>query len=212
VPETPDEELVRRLLADARHDEPVPADVAAHLDAVLADLAGPRVPEGVTPLRAPQRVRRRRWGVALVAAAAAVTAIAVAPRIGSPGGGSDDSTASDSAGASSSRSAGGKSLDEGPAAQAAGVALLHRDTLAADVRAARARLAASPHALQSQGPESLAPGCGADDRGPGSALAARLDGRDVVLVLRPPAGGRQVADVLACGTARVLASVTLPAP
>ena len=35
---TPAEEQVRRLLADARHDEPMPDDVAERLDRVLADL------------------------------------------------------------------------------------------------------------------------------------------------------------------------------
>ena len=35
---TPTEEQVRRLLADARHTEPMPDDVAARLDGVLADL------------------------------------------------------------------------------------------------------------------------------------------------------------------------------
>ncbi|SFC90853.1 hypothetical protein SAMN04487968_11419 [Nocardioides terrae] len=206
MPETPDEELVRRLLADARHDEPMPADVAARLDSVLGDLAadGPR-PAEVTPLRRPDRTGRRRWAVALVAAAAAVVAIAVAPRISmSPSGGeSSDSTAADSAGGTSSGSAAGKSL---------GAAVLHRDTLAADVRAARRRLSASLHALQSQGPTELASGCAPADWGPGSPAPALLDGQDVVLVLRPPAGDRQVVDVLECGTARQLASVTLPAP
>ena len=68
---TPDEtEAVRRLLAEARHDEPLPADLAARLDEVLAGLVAGReeaeepAPATVVPLR------RRRWPQVLVAAAA----------------------------------------------------------------------------------------------------------------------------------------------
>ena len=70
------EDRVRRLLADARHDEGVPDDVAARLDHVLAGLAdGTAVDEraddgaGVTSLAAH---RRRRASYLLVAAAAVV--------------------------------------------------------------------------------------------------------------------------------------------
>ena len=44
-----EEERVRRLLADARHTEPMPDEVVARLDGVLADLAetaGPRAHRG----------------------------------------------------------------------------------------------------------------------------------------------------------------------
>ena len=68
-------EAVRRLLAGARHDEGIPDDVAARLDAVIADLAA----EGVeAPARTDEPTReaevipfrRRRWPQVLVAAAA----------------------------------------------------------------------------------------------------------------------------------------------
>ena len=45
---TPEQESeVRRLLAEARHDEPVPADVAARLETTLADLVAARTAEEV---------------------------------------------------------------------------------------------------------------------------------------------------------------------
>jgi hypothetical protein len=69
-------EAVRRLLAGARHDEGIPGDVAARLDAMIADLAAERV-EG-TPAASDEAPReavvialhRRRWPQVLVAAAA----------------------------------------------------------------------------------------------------------------------------------------------
>jgi len=61
-------EAVRRLLAGARHDEGIPDEVAARLEAVLADLSTERA----TPVRREAEVipLRRRWPKVLVAAAA----------------------------------------------------------------------------------------------------------------------------------------------
>jgi hypothetical protein len=76
---TPEEEQVRRLLADARYTQPVPDDVAARLDAVLADLRDedPAAPVPAAVLQQPADLaaaRRRRHHVRswLVAAAAVV--------------------------------------------------------------------------------------------------------------------------------------------
>ena len=68
---TPPEEQVRRLLADARHDEPMPDDVADRLDRVLADLQDEsrRTP---APIDLAARRRRRIARNVLVAAAAVV--------------------------------------------------------------------------------------------------------------------------------------------
>ncbi|KQY57421.1 MULTISPECIES: hypothetical protein [unclassified Nocardioides] len=83
-------EAVRRLLADARHDEPMPAEVAARLDDVLADLSGERAtsPEATSPEAASSDVtsdadgavvvplaerrerKARRWPAVLLSAAA----------------------------------------------------------------------------------------------------------------------------------------------
>ena len=88
----PGHDAVRRMLADARVDEPVPADVAARLDATLAALQEERsAPAPVVPLR-------RRFGRVLVAAAAVVVVgagaagIAQVARTG-PGSGSADRAA-----------------------------------------------------------------------------------------------------------------------
>lgn len=125
-PETPDEAgadpvldpataaAVRRLLAEARHDEPTPPAVVARLDATLADLraeraappappaAGSPAPSGLPPRPSggvPVDLaahRRRRRGTLLLAAAAAVVAVGVGgvvvPQLGGQG---DSSVSSD---------------------------------------------------------------------------------------------------------------------
>lgn len=205
MPETPDEELVRRLLADARHDAPMPADVVARLDDVLEGLADER--RATVPARR-HGPRRRRWATALVAAAAVVVA-GVAVRAGWPGG--ETSSSSGAASSTADSSAGEKSDNAAGAPPAVGAPVaLHRATLAADVRGA---LTEHRNAFVPLAPEAapelaacLPPGWGA-----GEAVLARLDGRPVLLVLRPASGGSRVGDVLACGSGRELASVRIPA-
>lgn len=70
---------VRRLLADARHDEPIPADVAARLDDVLAGLAAQEPVRTEEPAAVVDLETRRRRGRVrtLFVAAAAVAAVGV---------------------------------------------------------------------------------------------------------------------------------------
>jgi len=63
-------EAVRRLLAGARHDESVPDEVAARLDATLADLSAERGAESPAVSEADVIPLRRRWPKVLAAAAA----------------------------------------------------------------------------------------------------------------------------------------------
>lgn len=90
-------DAVRRALRAARHDAPLPPEIAARLDATLADLVAERSAPGVAALAAVEPapaadagedaastevapvvpLRRRRWP-AYLAAAAAVTAIGLA--------------------------------------------------------------------------------------------------------------------------------------
>src|SRR5215218_10271549 len=64
---------IRALLADARHTEPMPADVAARLDRVLEELAQDRAP--IAPVI--DLARRRRTAAKLLVAAAAVVVAGV---------------------------------------------------------------------------------------------------------------------------------------
>lgn len=113
---TPAEEQVRRLLADARHTEPMPDDVAARLDAVLTDLAaehpGDLTAERAEELTDERRIadrsaavaadlaaaRRRRTARNLLVAAAAVVAIGIGLNSVdlTVSGGDDDSAAASS--------------------------------------------------------------------------------------------------------------------
>src|SRR4051794_5789307 len=68
-----EEQQVRRLLADARHDQPLPDDVADRLDAVLADLD--TQPGGTAPV-VDLAARRRRRTARNVLVAAAVVVVA----------------------------------------------------------------------------------------------------------------------------------------
>ena len=101
---TAEAERVRRLLAEARHTEPMPDDVAARLDRVIADLAddpesrptadGTTAPDGAPVVRLAER--RRRGGLLLLAAAAVVVGgVAVGQLVGDTGG---EDEASSSAG------------------------------------------------------------------------------------------------------------------
>src|SRR6478735_677668 len=142
---TPQDEQVRRLLSDARHDEPMPDDVAARLDEVLAGLRDDRPPVDVA---ARQRRRHvRSW----VLAAAAVVVIGVGANqvdwsgMSMSGDDADGSAsgameggANDDGVAAPSEAAPGRDTDD-PAAWRAARLQLTSDGFGAEVDAFRAR-------------------------------------------------------------------------
>jgi hypothetical protein len=87
---------VRRLLAEARHEGPVPPEVAARLDAALARLVDERQERAENKSRAVDelaaRRRRKRWTTVLAAAAAVVAVGVAAPQLGTMSA-SEDSNA-----------------------------------------------------------------------------------------------------------------------
>ena len=102
----PEQEAVRRLLADARHDGPPPAEVVARLDETLASLVAERgsaSSEGDDERTAPVvdlgARRRRMAGIGVLAAAAVVVAgVAVGqvlPRAADDSGGAESTASSD---------------------------------------------------------------------------------------------------------------------
>lgn len=130
----PEQERVRRLLAEARHAAPVPSVVAARLDETLASLVAERGGAPLedsdtrsdghaTPVVDLGARRRRRVGIGLLAAAAVVVAgVAVGqalPRMsGSDDASSSGGVAADSEG--SSREFGGDQTDGGAADSSSG--------------------------------------------------------------------------------------------
>lgn len=111
---TPQEEQVRRLLAEARHTAPTPDDVVARLDGVLADLGRERAGAGrpaelPTPPGDLAGARRRRTVRNLLVAAAAVVAVGVGLNeadLTVSGGGEDSAPAVTSGGAGADSAAG----------------------------------------------------------------------------------------------------------
>ena len=102
---TPEQESeVRRLLAEARHDVPIPTDVADRLDTVLAGLTRdePGSP-GVAPVIDLAARRRRRNAAAVLAGAAAVIVAGFAMGQVIDVGSNDDSGDATSAGVSADR-------------------------------------------------------------------------------------------------------------
>lgn len=97
---TPEQEArLRRLLAGARHAEPVPDDVAARLDRVLAQLsAEERDPEAHRPVVDLAARRRRRVRSLLVAAAAVVVVGVGVGQVVPTGSGGDASESASTAG------------------------------------------------------------------------------------------------------------------
>jgi hypothetical protein len=214
---TPDEERVRRLLADARVDEPVPADVAARLDAVLAGLAAAPSEEEDGADRADgadrihragrgdelaRRRGRRRWLTGLTAAAALVVAGVVVQQSGPMSSGdSSSSTASEGSGKSAGDAAGGDAAAPtapAPAATGAGKDQLGR---------AYAALGVQPL------PPGVAVACDTSPAGANTAVVVDDAGRRELLVIRPVrSSGRAAwaAELLRCDTGEPVRSAPLP--
>ena len=236
TPSDAEEAGVRRLLAEARHDGPVPAEVAARLDAALAGLrdgAGPP-PEGDRGARvADLTTRRRRAGRILVAAAAAVV-VGVGIGVVHDHTGSLAGAGSSAGSATSGDSAAGGGSATGPRTPAY---LPH--TLGRPVRLAPSRFAeqvlrlrrgdrtsapaGSKAGLGARPGDTLTNGTGTQPAPDRSACVPGGGGRAVVVVpvryagdpgllaFRRPAGDSQVVDLYLCGQDRPVRSITLPA-
>lgn len=211
---TPREDAVRRLLAEARHDGPIPDDVAARLDAALADLRSEAPPRAVGDLAAARR-RRARVRTGLVAAAAVVLVGVGISRVDLSGE-SADAGAGGSADSSATREeAAGEAA--APDALSSGSALADLESLPEDPRLRSDRLEQQVARLVAQGQggtdgaQATAPSASCPvPPGPGRAIYATYDGDPAVLVIRPPADGMRVAEVYLCGASTPARSVTVP--
>ncbi|GAA4705266.1 hypothetical protein [Nocardioides conyzicola] len=229
---TPAEEQVRRLLADARHDEPLPGEVADRLDRVLAELQGE---DRRTPPPADLAARRRRRAARnLILAAAAVVVVGVGIRTVDPtvlgGQSADDSGSAGSALESAPKDqddAGGGRADRyllslvGPPVVLGSedfdrqVRRLNGDQYSANAPAAPAPSAAnlqSGDAPTTDGTERTGrTWCNDPAWGRGQRVAVRYDGERGVLVLRTPVDDTRQVDLFLCGESAPTRSATVPA-
>jgi hypothetical protein len=233
---TPEEEQVRRLLADSRHAESMPEDVAARLDEVLTGLRDePAVRTWPSTADLDAARRRRTVRTWLVAAAAVVVVGVGINQVDWSGLGAGDMESSDA----------GASADEAPAAEAAPdennafqsgawqlpVVRLDPDRFGEQVEDLRSEKIYANGALASADAESQDDAdsrlerdaarearakysvlCHSGRLGPGEKVPARYDGQRGWLVFRAPEGDSQVVDLYLCGHDEATRSITLPAP
>lgn len=184
-------EDVRRLLADARHTDPMPAPVADRLDRVLADLAGEPSREA-TVVRLAER-RRRAARMLVAAAAVVVVGIGAAQVVGESAGPTAGPASEDAAGGDDS--AGGESAitqgDAAPSEEAEAAApQTLSSTRARPYRVAAETFAEDAAALQSRVGVTATQEYSADDQG---AAEDRGRSRDEQRVRRtPPRAAAQV--------------------
>jgi hypothetical protein len=220
-PASPETDEVRRLLAEARHTEPMPADVAARLDDVLTGLAaGEPKPAEVVPLEARRR-RRAAAGWLVAAAAVVVGAVAVAPHLHNGSAGSGTAAEDSARGQSSNTGNTGQAPSPNAAAPssqnsspgkapriAAGALVIRAHHFPADARAARQQLLAGRYSQL----EATAPSpCGVAPSG-GHLVPAEFRHAPAALVFRRARAGSQVVELYVCGQAAPVRSTTLPAP
>ncbi|MCD6639528.1 MAG: hypothetical protein LT071_06395 [Nocardioides sp.] len=218
-PLSPDQQAVRQLLGEARHEAPMPPEVVARLDETLASLVAERSPADVAAAVAPVvdlAARRRRRRASLVLAAAAVVVAGVAgPRMMQGGGDS----ASVDAGADSSF--GGSALVEEDSPEQApspgattddlqrdtgGEAYTARDRLAAvssdtaarDLRRVRDRREVRAQATGPLTAEEVACAGGADAVRDRLVVPITWDGVPAVASFAAPRDGRQLVEVTTC--------------
>jgi hypothetical protein len=233
---TPDQdEQVRRLLADARHDEPMPAAVVERMDRALGELSAepalesphesaPEAP--VIPLHT-----RRRRATGLLVAAAAVIAVGIGiSQVVDQDAADDGATttadrnvsradekAPEEAEPEAGADSGGQAAESAPQA-VTDLPLLRPARLEEDVRAARPRdteldtTAGQLSASKRSADAAAGAVCGSDAWGKGTFVPVRYGETPAVLVFRRPQGDTQAAELFLCGRAQPVRTVTLPAP
>jgi hypothetical protein len=233
----PDDDAVRRLLADARHTGPIPADVAARMDDVLADLApttparGPAASPGadhptVVSLSAH---RRRRAARMLVAAAAIVVGGVVvaqhlpnsdSPSAATAGDASSSADSLDVGGSSTdgtepeTATGGDLSADAGAHAKATvrnGRVVVRPQHFTSDAVAARRLLATQRTASRSDALSQVDGSCVVVPED-GKLVNATYERAPAVLFFHRPVSSAQVVDLFVCGSSRPVRSATLPHP
>lgn len=225
----PEHDAVRRLLADARHTEPMPADVAARMDAVLADLAKGETPPVVADDRPVADVvplashRRRNAASLLVAAAAIVVGGVVVAQLPHGGGDSAGSAAGSAAGADRMSAGALGNTGNGKAPSATNGFKSEQDRRAAHPTTRHGRVVVRPghFAADAKAGRGLLDSTAAQPLD-GERCVKAASGSQVVpatyeraaaaLVYHQAQGNTQVVDLYLCGHGSPVRSVTLPLP
>jgi hypothetical protein len=231
--ESPEIEEVRRLLADARHDEPMPDDVVTRMDDLIAGLRDGRVEAATTTVPpsegadnvVPLALHRRRRAVGMLVAAAAIVVGGVVLTQHRP-----STTSSESAGSVAAQDSGvpTRSPDKShsPRSQrrnefargdakittpvsSDGRLVIRPQRFSEDALAGRRLLRGNAvDSLSALGFVSCAK-VPTDD---GVVVPATYQQAPAALVYRPASGGSQVVDLYICGNGRPVRTATLPAP
>lgn len=231
---TPEQEAVRRLLAESRHEGPTPPEVVARLDEALASLVAERGAASLPsdePVPAPvtdRGARRRRLaGVGLLAAAAVVVAgVALGqalPRSGDDGAGGGDAATADR-GSSLAESAQPDAEDDSSAGAAETAPESLKSTMVAP-DAGLPTLSSADPTLDQQvadlredlvryelGSTDALGRCDLPTIGSLRRLAVQVDGQAGALVFQRPGGAAQQVAVYLCGVPEPVRTLTLPAP
>jgi hypothetical protein len=230
--ERPEHDDVRRLLAQARHDEPMPADVAARMEALLTGLARTEPlsrDADVVPFGS--RHRRRKAAQLLVAAAAVVVGGVGVSHLHLSSANNSEATAAssnDQLGDTGNAAAGGRSLHSSTPGAAKSTQMLPVPQLnahsvkvrngrivvrpghfSADVQAAQPVLA--PNTDRAAARDFGAAGCVAAPAH-STVVPASYEHAPAALVYRRPEGSTRVVDLFLCGRPTPVRSVTLALP
>lgn len=225
TPERPEVTEVRRLLADARHTEPMPEDVAARMSEVIARLgdetpsARPERPVGNVISIAPHR--RRRAAALLAAAAAIVVGGVVVQNVHLTSTADSESTAdtagsqADSQGLEAPDKASGNDsgATKAPQASSEGDQLVtpvkvRPKSFVADAERVRQVLGTSAFAARDDVAKAVCP----DVPRHGRAVPATYQHAEAALVFRRPQGGSQVVELFVCGQSSPIRTTTLSVP
>lgn len=220
---SPQQDAVRRLLAEARHDEPTPPEVVARLDETLAQLRAERSEAASTAPVVDLAARRRRVIGAGVMAAAAVVVAGVALGQILPQGGSDSMSSGESFddGGSADSQAGGAEgggdasaesvSPEEPSGKVAAPRTLPEVSLDADLGDTLTSLRSDSRRAATFSADALV-ACQVGEVGRGRQVLVQVDGQAGLVVFRIALGSRQQADVYRCGDPEPVRTLSLPAP
>jgi hypothetical protein len=229
--ESPEIEEVRRLLADARHTEPMPDDVAARMDDVLAGLGATPSAASSSSAGTPARERddrvvslaahrrRRAAGMLVAAAAIVVGGVAVAQNLPGSTSSSSESTAGSAAAQDSGqqpsrvrRSPTPETFSGSDARVRAAKPVLKDGRILVRPRRFSADALAGQQLLRKDDRPTVAQAtCASVPKG-GEVLQATYRQAPAALFYRAASGGSQVVDLYICGTHRPVRTTTLPAP